>query len=116
MPIYEYHCNNCNHQFAKLQKISDAPLTNCPQCEKQTLQKLVSAAAFHLKGGGWYATDFKDKKQDVSTPNAASSEASAPTDGSKAVTTDSKSLPTQPQKEASEKVTSKNESQPTDQG
>jgi len=45
-----------------MQKMSDAPLTQCPQCGQPGLRKLISAAAFHLKGGGWYATDFKDNK------------------------------------------------------
>lgn len=59
MPIYEYQCANCRHQLEKLQKISDDPLTTCPECGQDTLNKLVSAAGFRLKGGGWYETDFK---------------------------------------------------------
>ena len=63
MPIYEYECKECEHRLEALQKMSDARLTECPECGKQTLQKLVSAAAFRLSGSGWYETDFKDKKQ-----------------------------------------------------
>lgn len=59
MPIYEYECQSCGHQLEAIQKISDAPLSQCPECGKETLKKLVSAAAFRLKGGGWYETDFK---------------------------------------------------------
>jgi putative FmdB family regulatory protein len=59
MPIYEYRCTSCGHKKEVLQKLSDAPLTECPACGKSTLGKLVSAAGFHLKGSGWYATDFK---------------------------------------------------------
>ena len=59
MPIYEYECHACGHTLEKLQKISDPVLTDCPQCGDATLQKLVSAAGFRLKGGGWYETDFK---------------------------------------------------------
>jgi putative FmdB family regulatory protein len=59
MPIYEYQCANCGHQLEKLQKMSDDPLTTCPECGQDTLTKLVSAAGFRLKGGGWYETDFK---------------------------------------------------------
>ena len=59
MPIYEYRCGNCGHQQEFLQKLSDAPQTHCPQCGQETLSKMVSAAGFHLKGSGWYATDFK---------------------------------------------------------
>ncbi|MEG0868058.1 MAG: zinc ribbon domain-containing protein [Hafnia sp.] len=61
MPIYEYACSDCNHQLEKLQKMSDAPLVDCPACGKPTLKKCVSAAGFQLKGTGWYATDFKPK-------------------------------------------------------
>ncbi len=63
MPIYEYRCAECGHEMEKLQKISDAPLTDCPACGKPALQKLVSAAGFRLKGGGWYETDFKSGKK-----------------------------------------------------
>ncbi len=59
MPIYEYRCAECGHELEKLQKISAAPLTDCPDCGKPALKKLVSAAGFRLKGGGWYETDFK---------------------------------------------------------
>ncbi len=63
MPIYEYECNDCQHQFETLQKMSEDPLKTCPQCGNEALRKLVSAAAFRLKGSGWYETDFKDKKK-----------------------------------------------------
>lgn len=59
MPIYEYQCEHCDHQFDTLQKLSDKPLRKCPECGKLKLTKLVSAAGFRLKGGGWYETDFK---------------------------------------------------------
>lgn len=59
MPIYEYKCTSCGHKKEVLQKLSDAPLKECPACGKATLSKLISAAGFHLKGSGWYATDFK---------------------------------------------------------
>ena len=62
MPIYEYQCMACGHKLEKLQKISDAPLTDCPACAQPDLRKLVSAVAFRLKGGGWYETDFKDEQ------------------------------------------------------
>ncbi|HET9662739.1 MAG TPA: zinc ribbon domain-containing protein [Burkholderiales bacterium] len=60
MPIYEYRCTDCGYQHEYLQRMSDAPLTDCPECGKSTYSKLVSAAGFQLKGGGWYATDFKN--------------------------------------------------------
>ena len=64
MPIYEYQCQECGHEIEILQKISDDPLRDCTACGKPALRKKVSAAAFRLKGGGWYETDFKtgDKK------------------------------------------------------
>ncbi len=64
MPIYEYQCQECDKELEVLQKISDALLRDCPACGKPSLKKKVSAAAFRLKGGGWYETDFNtgDKK------------------------------------------------------
>lgn len=59
MPFYEYQCTSCGHEEEVLQKISDKPLKKCPECGKSTMRKKVSAAAFRLKGGGWYETDFK---------------------------------------------------------
>jgi len=59
MPFYEYRCQSCGHELEALQKISDAPLVDCPECGQPALKKLVSAAGFRLKGGGWYETDFK---------------------------------------------------------
>ena len=59
MPIYEYLCKTCGHQFDALQKISDDPLTDCPECGRPELKKLLSAPNFRLKGAGWYETDFK---------------------------------------------------------
>jgi len=60
MPFYEYRCESCAHQLEALQKIADAPLVYCPECGEARLKKLVSKSAFRLKGGGWYATDFKN--------------------------------------------------------
>lgn len=59
MPIYEYQCGDCGHRLEKLQKMSDQPLTHCPECAEPALKKMMSASAFRLKGGGWYETDFK---------------------------------------------------------
>ena len=59
MPFYEYRCASCGHELEAMQKMSDAPLTDCPSCARPELVKLVSAAGFRLKGGGWYETDFK---------------------------------------------------------
>ena len=63
MPIYEYACQNCEHSLDALQKMSDEPLVDCPECGKPALKRLVSAPRFRLKGGGWYETDFKKGNQ-----------------------------------------------------
>lgn len=73
MPIYEYRCGACGFQKEFLQRISDVPLSDCPECGKKTFNKMVTAAGFQLKGSGWYATDFKDKgskpKADTAKPS-----------------------------------------------
>jgi putative FmdB family regulatory protein len=91
MPIYEYQCEACGHVFDSLQKISEAPLTTCPDCGAEALKKLVSAPAFRLKGGGWYETDFKtgDKKNLDKSGNketTAAKTGSADKPGSKSTT------------------------------
>jgi putative FmdB family regulatory protein len=63
MPIYEYRCGDCGHTLDALQKLSDDPLKDCPECEQPSLKRLMSAPAFRLKGGGWYETDFKSDKE-----------------------------------------------------
>ncbi|MBV6288480.1 FmdB family zinc ribbon protein [Pseudomonas aegrilactucae] len=59
MPLYDYQCAACSHQMEALQKISAAPLTDCPACQAPALKKLISAPGFRLGGTGWYETDFK---------------------------------------------------------
>lgn len=59
MPIYAYRCESCGFGKDVLQKMSDAPLTDCPECGKSTFRKQVTAAGFQLKGSGWYVTDFR---------------------------------------------------------
>ena len=68
MPIYEYRCAACGFQKEYLQKMSAAPLMDCPECGKASLKKMVTAAGFHLKGSGWYATDFKHGPRPKSKP------------------------------------------------
>ena len=80
MPIYEYQCGSCEHRMEALQKISDDALTTCPECGKETLNKLISAAGFRLKGDGWYETDFKaGNKKNLAgdSPDSSSSTKSA---------------------------------------
>lgn len=73
MPIYEYKCEHCGHELEAIQKMSDAALTDCPECNEPRLKKLVSAAGFRLSGSGWYETDFKsnNKKNIVESSGAA---------------------------------------------
>ena len=60
MPIYGYRCSSCGAHDDVMQKMSDAPLTTCPVCGKETYSKQISAAGFQLKGDGYYVTDFKN--------------------------------------------------------
>ena len=79
MPIYEYRCADCGFQKEFLQKLSDTPITACPQCKQETMRKMVTAAGFQLKGSGWYVTDFRggsratDKAAAETKPDASSS-------------------------------------------
>lgn len=73
MPIYEYQCETCHHAFDVLQRMSDDPISLCPECEKETVVRLVSAAGFQLKGTGWYETDFKNKPTEKKANNKEAS-------------------------------------------
>lgn len=77
MPIYEYRCADCHATHDALQKLSDAPLVDCPQCGAPALKKQLTAAGFRLSGGGWYETDFKtgDKKKNLAGDGAAKADA-----------------------------------------
>ena len=70
MPIYAYKCESCGHAKDVLQKISDAPLSECPACGKATFAKQLTAAGFQLKGSGWYATDFRGGSGGAAAPAA----------------------------------------------
>jgi putative FmdB family regulatory protein len=63
MPIYEYQCEKCHHTLEALQKFSDKPLRECPECGKHSLKRLISAPMFRLAGSGWYETDFKSENE-----------------------------------------------------
>jgi putative FmdB family regulatory protein len=63
MPIYEYQCAKCGHHLEALQKLSDKPLRECPECGRHSLTRLMSAPLFRLAGSGWYETDFKSDKE-----------------------------------------------------
>jgi putative FmdB family regulatory protein len=83
MPIYEYRCDACGHELEAMQKMADAALTECPACNKSALKKLISAAGFRLKGGGWYETDFKSgSKKNVAGEGGSSAASSSDSGGS----------------------------------
>jgi putative FmdB family regulatory protein len=102
MPIYAYKCSTCGHAKDVLQKISDAPLTDCPECGASTFSKQVTAAGFQLKGSGWYVTDFRNNgnagangakagaKEDGKGAAAGAGEAAAGGDGAAAKGGDAK--------------------------
>ncbi|CAM4276323.1 FmdB family transcriptional regulator [Bordetella tumbae] len=79
MPIYAYKCSACGHAQDVLQKMSDAPLSVCPECGQSTYTKQVTAAGFQLKGSGWYVTDFRN--------NGASGGAATPDSGTSGTST-----------------------------
>lgn len=90
MPIYAYKCGSCGHAKDVLQKISDAPLTDCPACGASSFSKQITAAGFQLKGSGWYATDFRggssapaaDKPAKAETSEKPAESSSKPETGS----------------------------------
>ena len=99
MPIYEYRCDSCGFQNEYIQRMSDARLTDCPECKKATFSKMVTAAGFQLKGGGWYVTDFKsggsntnaakktaEKQADSSSKTESAKSESAASGGASAAT------------------------------
>ena len=98
MPIYEYKCSNCEHQFEVIQRFSDNPVESCPECNKKSVKKLVSAPSFRLKGAGWYETDFKtgskknivDTKDEKSKQPKEQKEQTKTTDQSKSKSSDKK--------------------------
>ena len=58
MPIYEYECKDCGHEWDEMQKITADPLTDCPECKARSARRLISRTSFVLKGSGWYVTDY----------------------------------------------------------
>ena len=69
MPIYEYGCAGCGHQFEVQQKVADPAFTTCPECRAEKLEKLISATAFVLKGSGWYKDGYGTKQGSERTDN-----------------------------------------------
>jgi putative FmdB family regulatory protein len=104
MPIYAYRCQDCGQEAEVLQKISDAPLTECPACRRPSLVKQVTAAGFQLKGSGWYATDFKnngtkpkDAKGESKSPDAdVKADATKPAEGAPSAAKATEAAPVAP--------------------
>jgi putative FmdB family regulatory protein len=102
MPIYEYQCHECEIKFEEMHRITDRDLPNCPSCGSAEVTKLISLSAFHLKGSGWYVTDYGGKKTD---PRASSENGNG--DGSKSA------APEDGEKKASEPATNGNAEKPS---
>ncbi len=75
MPLYEYGCSDCGHEFELMQKMSDPNPSNCPECSGVHVEKLMSTGAFHLKGGGWYSDGYSKEKKAPACDTAAKSSA-----------------------------------------
>lgn len=76
MPIYEYECLKCGKTTEAMQKFSDPPLTTCEHCSGE-VRKLISMSTFHLKGSGWYTTDYAGKNQSTSASNSSNESSKA---------------------------------------
>jgi putative FmdB family regulatory protein len=106
MPIYEYECTDCGKRFEIFQKISDKPLTKCKFC-KGHLNKLISNCSFHLKGSGWYATDYK---KPIDTVGKKASSGNGGNHSDTAETTSAASTDTKPETKSDTKTETKTES------
>lgn len=94
MPIYEYGCAACGHEFEEWQKVTDPPIKKCPVCGKRKVQKLVSVSSFHLKGGGWYADLYGSAGSGSNGKSGASSKSSGSSDSTKSAAEKSSSAST----------------------
>ena len=101
MPIYAYRCEACGFEKDVLQKLSDAPLTQCPSCGQPSFAKQVTAAGFQLKGSGWYVTDFRGGSSASSAVGSTAGPTAAPTAASSEAPSASSSSATAPSTDAS---------------
>jgi putative FmdB family regulatory protein len=83
MPVYEYACEKCGHEFEASQRITDEPIKTCPKCKARKVKRLISQTSFVLKGGGWYSDLYssggKDKGGDKDKSDKSTSDAAAAT-------------------------------------
>ena len=91
MPIYAYKCGSCGHAKDVLQKVSDAPLTDCPACGAPAFSKQITAAGFQLKGSGWYVTDFRGGNNGASSSSKPAESSDKPSDSKPADSAPAKS-------------------------
>ncbi|MBU3725469.1 MAG: zinc ribbon domain-containing protein [Burkholderiaceae bacterium] len=96
MPIYAYRCEGCGFQKDALQKLSDPPLVDCPECGRSRLVKQVTAAGFALKGTGWYVTDFRDSGKKSGTAETQKADTAAPAASGASAGSEPTSSSTQP--------------------
>ncbi len=97
MPIYEYRCPDCGHEFEQLQRMSDDPIKDCPECSESGVKKLISRTSFVLKGGGWYKDHYGLK----GSSSSSDSSSKGSTKSSSTKSTNTKSTPTKPSSSSS---------------
>ena len=116
MPIYEYACLACGHEFEKMQKISDSPVRKCPSCGRLRARRLISRTSFVLKGNGWYTTDYpsKERKAAMKTESGDGGKTDKSSDGpsKKDKSSDGPSKKKESSKPAAKKTTATVESDP----
>jgi putative FmdB family regulatory protein len=90
MPIYEYQCEKCEHEFEREQRITDPPVKTCPKCRSRRVKKLISRTSFVLKGGGWYSDLYSSAKSGASGSDSAADSSGASGDGKSETKTETK--------------------------
>lgn len=107
MPVYEYACGACGHEFEEWQKISDPPVKKCPKCGKQKVERLISRSSFQLKGGGWYSDLYSSAKPGAGKSDAKSESKTESSSSSSSDTKSTKSETKSESKAASKKAAAK---------
>ena len=102
MPVYEYICKACDHEFEREQRISDSPIRKCPACGSMKAKRLISRTSFVLKGGGWYSDLYSSPRGD-SAKSESGAESSGKSESSTQSESDSKSESSPPSKPSSDK-------------